>query len=259
MFKQLVVITFAVCAIGAVAFAQGQPENAPASPSLAAQHLGRVSVVENRTDYVNPALAPLAAYVEKIMNVWPHAAPVVATTDYALIAHDVARAVLIDEGKWPEGWTREKRAVLLAGVGYWEGARFARYVDTGECNDADWREGGLESYTVEMRIQGMAIGTEERPISAKKLLKYGDCDHAHAFSLWQIHETSWPFDSYGRLDRDRLGDRQEAAIVALVLLRDSLNRTGTLCDYTGEFAEPCPKAAERLHFAEITFAHHPPQ
>lgn len=170
----------------------------------------------------------LRTYTLDLMNGWTHAVPQLPTADYGDIASDIAFATLGD----PRG------AGLLAGLGYWEGARYAAYVDDLRCNDPEWRaspEG----------IRLMHIG--------------GNCDNGHAYTIWQIHPLGDPSSPlYPLCNKERItGSRLDAAKCALALAKSSLAANGTLSGYTGEWGFEHPKADVRLEFVDHALAKHP--
>ena len=199
----------------------------------------------------------LAAYALEVMSGWAPAAasmPVARSED---VARDIAQAVLLEpEGPLPcdlmpskdgfrrclwgvEGWNSDHaKVVLLAALAYWEGARYAAYVDEGKCQDGAWRA---------------------TPEGARLMRMGGDCDHRHAHSLWQIHpveDRASPV--YALCNKDAVdGSRVGAARCALELAGRSLKSVGTLANYTGEFWGEHPKADQRLTFAEKALGKHP--
>ena len=69
----------------------------------------------------------MARYARELMTAW---SPAVAfpAADYDTVARDIG-----DVSKTPHD------VAVLAGLAYFEGARFAAYVDELLCNDAAWR------------------------------------------------------------------------------------------------------------------------
>ena len=175
----------------------------------------------------DPIKARLSLYTLGVMQRWAHAGPAVTAVGCSAVAESIAMAVV-----------RPDDAVLLAALAYFEGARFAEYVDDGLCNDKAWRK------TPE-GIRLMHIG--------------GDCDHGHAHSLWQIHPIEDPASPiYGLCSLETISlSRAAAAGCALEIAKRSLRETGSLMNYTGEWAGPHPKADERLKFARDASAQHP--
>lgn len=162
----------------------------------------------------------IAAHLLAIVLGWtpatiPHVTPGELVPDIAAVLAEEGPAIPGDE-------TGQKTAVMLAGLAYFEGARFASYVDTGACNDG----------------------------TAGKLIAYGHCDQGHAFSLWQVHPLTWRDGKrVEAFDSARLRNRHEAARAALLLIRSSYRARGNLSGYTGEAADTHPKADEREAFA----------
>ena len=175
----------------------------------------------------HPRAEDLAAYLVEVVSSWPHAKiPAVAPEE---LARDIADVALENSPAWDDDINANRSAVLLASLAYWEGARFAAYVDDQSVNR--W---------MREHRSGKRLSAE-----AARLLHFGNADGGYAYSLWQIH----PFDIESpRVTPQDLADRKTAARVALSLARASIRGTGTLCWYTGEYA-PCPKARERLEFA----------
>lgn len=168
---------------------------------------------------------PLATYLIDVMNDWPHARKEVPAVDNKDIAYSIVGAT-----------SDAKDAVLLAALGYFEGARYAQYVDSGQCNDAKW------------------VRTPE----GIRMTHWGACDGGHAYTIFQIHPIEQgPLKE--KCSRDVItASRTNAAICALEIAHRSLARTKTLVDYTGEWrAEGHPKADERLAFAKHATAKHP--
>lgn len=165
--------------------------------------------------------ARLVAYLVDTMNRWPRAA--VPAADYDAIAQDIAAVV-----------TGSEEGVLLAGLAYWEGARFARSVDEGLCNNWTWRR-----------------TTEGR----RTMHVTGDCDGSLAHSLWQIHPiVDRSSRLYGVCNLEAVdGSRLGAARCALAIARASRDLTG----YTGEPPRAHPKADVRLRFVRAALARHP--
>jgi hypothetical protein len=196
-------------------------------------------------------------YVLGVMRSWPKGAkdlPVANTDD---IASDITNAVLVEPasvelatGKscytvsktsnkcfWHPAWNTDgAKAVLMAAIAYYEGSRFAAYVDTNRCTDRAWRKTGKH-----------------------EMLEGGDCDGGAAHSLWQIHpfELSgsklFPICSKPNVDATRFG----AARCALELARQSMVNREDLSTYTGESAYLHPKADERLEWARKALKEHP--
>lgn len=182
----------------------------------------------------SPYRKVVADYVRGIMDAWPHAT-VLPSVDYDEVAEDIAAAVLEDPSDQP--W---EDAVMLASLGWWEGARYAQYVDDHRCNDLTWRA---------------------QKENAALLHHGGTCDGGLAWSLWQIHPIN---DVSSRLSRwcrrELMEDRRSAARCALELARVD----PSLCGYTGEAAYcargeacVCPKAKQRRDWALKALREHP--
>lgn len=187
-----------------------------------------------------PALAPdtasrdrMAAYTLDVMRSWTHAVDAMPVVDYEGVASDIAAAVLMDGAH-----VSARDAVMLAGLAYWEGARYAAYVDDGRCNDRAWRQ------TAEA-VRLMRLG--------------GNCDNGHAHSFWQIHPVMDSSSSiYEACNAEAVdGSRAGAARCALLLARSSMAARGDLSMYTGEFSFEHPKADLRLDFVNRASDRHP--
>jgi hypothetical protein len=172
----------------------------------------------------------LRRYVLSIMQGWTPAVKI-ETVPLEDLAADIAAVAAADKPAWPGDTTGRRTAVLLAGLAYFEGARFAKYVDDGTCNEPGFR-------------------------AHNPLAHHGTCDHGKAHSLWQIHEITL-LEPREEADAVSLADRRFAAHIALRLARQSIAATGGLRNYTGEWDGPCPKADERLQFVEKALAAHP--
>lgn len=212
------------------------------APTAASPHppRGQVSIVRIAVDSQQPVLAPtvdarveqLAAQTLGVMRHWPPAVAFEAV-GYDDVAHSLAEAVVNDfdgRGEWA-GWPLGKQAVLLAALGYYEGARYAAHVDDGRCNDPAWRS---------------------TPEGRRLMLTSGDCDGGRAFSIFQIHPFCLPRKDGDceQVTGDKLiGSRTYAAGVALWIASRSIDSTGTLQSYTGESGLFHPKADVRLAFA----------
>ena len=206
-------------------------------------------------------LDTLAGFTLDVMLGWRHAASALPVIDYAGLSRDIATAVILEPAafddmhapckqvgseldprrcRWASSfWSADNaKATLLAAVGYWEGSRYAEYVDAGQCNDRSWRK---------------------TPEGAWLMKLGGDCDGGHAFSLWQIHPIAKPANVLFDLCNARVvAKRMPAARCALEMLRRSLAADGTLGEYTGEslYGAKRPKADERLNFAKDALKAH---
>lgn len=199
----------------------------------------------------------LRSYVLDVMNGWTHAVSSMPVVDYGDVASDIAFAVIMEPAAVPDCERMQSadgikrclwgvppfnsdhgKAVLLAALGYWEGARYAAYVDEGECNDDAWR------------------ATEE---GQHLMHRGGDCDHKQAHSLWQIHPvTDTASSTYTLCNVAAVGgSRLGAARCALELARRSLKVNGSLYAYTGEFPFEHPASDKRLDFATRALDKHP--
>jgi hypothetical protein len=190
------------------------------------------------------AFRHLHDHVLNVMTSWPKGSKKLATAPLEEIASDIAAAILIEPstveastGKacstvhgsdrcfWGEGLNSdEAKGTLMAALGYWEGSRFAAYVDDGLCNNKAWRK-------TSEGVATMKLG--------------GSCDGGYAHSIWQIHTIEGSVCSRELVDGSRFG----AARCALELARKSIVARGNLSWYTGESAYHHPKADERLEWA----------
>lgn len=221
--------------------------------------------VEQRLVDSDQYVAQLSRYALETMNRWTHAVSVVPTAPYEDVADDLAEAVatevddpghcpavigsdhrrrcvwIADETKGSVLWNRDSAKVaLLAGVGYWEGARYAANVDNCDCNSAAWRAD---------------------PANAPLIHITGNCDGGRAWSIFQV----WPRVGDASespinvsCSKDMVAVRSTAARCALQILRMSMMGTGDLTGYTGE--SPMgdhPKATIRLEFARKALKKHP--
>jgi len=257
----LAVVAAAITVPVAISTATPQPApaivTAPVAPPPEPSAAPAPEPVVDSDHGLNARREHLRAYVLGVMNDWTPAVPSMPVVDYGDVASDIATAVIMepDDGQhcglmpsadgfrrclWGvPGWNSDHaKGVLLAALGYWEGARYAAYVDDGRCDDKAWRSD---------------------PANARMLHLGGNCDNGHAHSLFQIHPIEDPQSplyalcNAAAVDDSRLG----AARCALELAGRSLRRTGTLSDYTGEFWGEHPKADQRLDFASRAVAKHP--
>jgi hypothetical protein len=174
-----------------------------------------------------------------VMLDWPPALPAVPAVPY----RDVAEDIVIATAGNTNAQERYRDAVLLAGLGYWEGARYAEYVDQLRCNDPEW----------------------VKSAEGQRLTRWGNCDrHAgeaagEAFTIWQIHpiiDRDAPL--YGVCNQKVITQsRSDAAACALEIAHRSMKRTGSLSGYTGEWTGPHPLADERWNFAQRALKAHP--
>jgi hypothetical protein len=166
-----------------------------------------------------------ADYLLTVMSDWPPARAEVPAVPYRDVAESIATVTSDPDD-----------AVLLAAIGYFEGARYARYVDEYRCNDPGW------------------VKSPE----GVRLTHWGRCDGGIARSIFQIH----PQDDRASLSRGlcstlAISTRVGAARCALDIAKRSLGATGTLSYYTGEWYGPHPKADERLEFAKRALKRYP--
>lgn len=179
--------------------------------------------------------------------------PVETAARHAKIAAEIASVVLdaAEPPLWVDDANKVRTAILLATIGYWEGARFHLAVDDGRINDRTWRLS--------------AIGKRTMP-------RTGDADGGYAYSRYQLHvecgglvltdsgyhTACTPGDGAVPIPGNVIAhDGRMATRLALHELRQSIQRTGTLVAYTGEVTCPCPKARVRLDFALHWSAAHP--
>lgn len=182
---------------------------------------------------------PLVSYLLAVMSDWPPALPAVPAVPY----RDVAESIAIATAGNDNAQERSRDAVLLAALAYWEGARYAQYVDQLRCNDPEWVKSSEGS----------------------RLTHWGNCDRhkgeaaGEAFTLWQIHpivDRDAPL--YGACNQKVITQsRSDAAACALEIAHRSMRRIGSLSDYTGEWTGPHPLANERWNFAQRALQTHP--
>jgi hypothetical protein len=194
----------------------------------------------------------LEAYVLAAMKRWAPAAtmPGRSIAHYDAIARDIVDVVSEpgEEPIWKTDVNKARTAILVAAIGFWE-SHFWQHVDDGSCNSEKWRRGAGKALT----------------------LRSGDCDQGIAVSIFQIHayggialteDGGWvgAWGAKGRplyYGKDLLADRRLAVRVALHIARASIRRSGTLCGYSGENEDGCPKARARLSFASAYSKTHP--
>jgi hypothetical protein len=232
-----ILLAFLAVSTAAVAAATQDDPVVMRTPAIVATH--PVDAIPTTDAPKSAAHVKLAAYVMEIMNSWPKAS--IPAADYASVAEDITSACLVNPSSDPH-----EDAVVLAALAYWEGARFASYVDECLCNDPGWREEGFDDSP---HVRGKASFT------AGHLMHIGgDCDGGRARSLWQIHADGIQLDGQPVLGADLCASREHAAWVALRLAR----KDPTLCSYSGEDpASGCPKAEQRVTFAKRALASHP--
>jgi hypothetical protein len=170
---------------------------------------------------------PLIEYTLSIMRGWTPALPNMPTVPY----EDVA-ASIVSAASTPQD------AALLAALAYWEGARYAAYVDDGRCHDPAWRA---------------------TPEGITLMHQGGDCDSNKAWTLWQIRPVEdrraalYTICSLGAIT----ASRDAAARCALEIAHSSLKAVGSLANYTGEWWGPHPAADKRWNFAQAALAKRP--
>jgi hypothetical protein len=225
----------ALVALSALRAVSASADSAPTMPAPKVE--APPPVVETPAPSPIPALEPMPpitdnpmmAYTLDIMNGWPKALPILPTVPYEEVAASIARVV-----------HNADDASLLAALAYKEGARYAAYVDSGLCNDLAFMK------------------TKE----GQRLARWGRCDGGHAYSLFQIHPfTDKHAPLYDKCNKEAVtSSRESAAACALAIAHQSLARTGTLVDYTGEWRSPTnshPLADERLQLARAAVRKHP--
>lgn len=162
---------------------------------------------------------------------------------YTSIATDVAEIVSDPkEPLLPKTRSRGDMGFVLLSIASLEGG-FQKFVDDGTCNQ--------KTFVPDAR---------------------GSCDNHQAWSIWQVHVGSGLILSatgvtnafYAAIEAREhperviygshlIADRKLAARVALHIVRTSLEKTGTLCMYSGEPCDNAPKAAFRWKRAENWF------
>lgn len=259
------VIGLALAVAAACAFILG-PSTRADTRRIAAATLVTVDAPRERIPDLEPSVPPrteaLRQYLLSAMKDWPAAIHVPAVP-YEDVALSIARAV--DEAPsdlqqgWPAPWdTREARSLLLASLGYFEGARYATYVDDGSCNRwmrRAWDAAVPESTGTVSILTGKMLTRRSHPNLAvlapaeRAVLKMGTCDNGLAVSIFQIHAADL------HLSSEKLADRTEAAMAALRIAKRSI--AGKLCGYSGETYPECPKAHVRLQLALDALRRHP--
>jgi hypothetical protein len=224
--KTTILVVAAICALVVVRFSIA--DAAPQTTTRYSVHTPRTVVDADIVVADRSRRDVLREYVLDVMQGWPAAK--IETVPLEDVADSIANVAAADAPAWTDDDTGARSAVLLAALGYFEGARYAKYVDTGVCNRPDFRR--------------LAIA------------KHGTCDGGLAHSIFQIHEIEL-VDPKEKADAVALSDRTFAAHIALRLARQSLASTGSLRNYTGEWSGACPKADERLKFADKAWRAHP--
>lgn len=188
------------------------------------------------------------------------------------VAHAIVRVALDpgEEALFPDDSSRAKTATLLASVENHEGHGW-KYVDSGICNDPKQidnpllKNGSCDGGSAVSLFQihpGRGIVLFD---NGSYGYKRSDLNEVRGSGLTGRDVAAPPAPSVGELSSPNapnvitateLHDRLVAAKVALHMLRASLRRDGTLCEYSGE-VKPCPKAKKRLEFAEKWSRKHP--
>ena len=216
----------------------------------------------------------LEAYVAAALNAWePY------STLQESIANDIVRTTL-DPGE-PALFVGDikhvKTAMLLASVESHEGHGFS-YVDKGLCNDPAQRSNpilnngdcdGGKAYSLFQIHPGIGIVLFDqggygyhRDLSAERQRTTdGGGPRPKPPLSRDANPPVVPCRAAEELrgcviDADALRDRRIAVKTALHMLRASLKRDGTLCEYSGE-TKPCPKAEKRLKKAVEYVESHP--
>jgi len=243
--KKLIALSIFACACGTARAADEiRPEPKPVMTRLEAPPIPPLELPVD-PDAEDLYLGHLAGYLlEDVMMNWTPAPKQVPAAFLPEVAWDIARAVVHEpedpghcatvkatDGRrrclWGvPGWNSDHaKAVLLAAVGYWEGARYAKSVDDGSCNDPAWRAD---------------------PANATLIHLTGNCDGGRAHSIFQI----WPrvgsaHDSpiNASCDKDAVAVRYTAARCALQILRMSMMQSSDLTGYTGETPPPGTSAS----------------
>ena len=184
---------------------------------------------------LDPRIEALRIYTREALESWPGWQGEAISADDAALS--IARAAVDDHRPY-------NAAMTLAGLAFME-SHLAKYVDSGDCNrwlHEAWRHGH--------RRPNLSVLTKE---AQHALQAYGTCDGGFAYSIWQIHPTSFKVPVHEEVTARKLADRDYAAKIALRIARiDS-----SLCAYAGE-APQCPKATERRMFIDAELRKHPP-
>ena len=156
---------------------------------------------------------PLAAYLVLVLTT---VAPHVGSGRRESIARDIASVAFAEPRAFEDDADGHRTALLLVSLAHHE-TFWATWADDGSCNDPAWRA--------------------EHPL----LLRSGDCDGGHAWSMWQVHVLNDAVE----LGRALVRDRRAAIRAALAVARASLQSGRGLCGYLGEAYPKCPRAQVR--------------
>jgi len=209
----------------------------------------------------------LDSVVYETITKWPPPEPSVPQADLARVSSNIAR-VAREEGSIWGGDGRDvadlrKTTILMGGIGFFEGARFAQYVGDGSCNR--WMAEAWKHPIRYVRPDRTILwepGIRDLPEEQRHLLAHGHCDGGHAYGFGQVHELTWRDPSGARVevfDAKRLLDPVENWRAVLLIARASFQQRGNLSGYTGEWSYqpeskswvgPAPKAEQRLRFAQ---------
>jgi hypothetical protein len=245
MKKVLLLLLALVCFAGICAFA-GIEASGASEPTVVRKHVPFHRLPDDvmATDAPpNPNVEELAGVLTRAIASWPPA--VIPHVSNAEVAHSVAEAtywmeaedscpIPMNRGAWRMTDSPGSRGLLALALAYFEGARFAEYVDDQRCNNPVMRQ------TPEVR-ELMRIG--------------GPCDGGRAYTFWQMHIDGMllSYDPKG-VTALKLQDRAYAASIGLKMACRSLASSGSLVNYTGESRYWHPKADERLQFAQRAIA-----
>ena len=179
---------------------------------------------------------PLREVVLGTISKWAPSMSEVPHVPYGDLADDISGVVTEEGAIGGPVDTLEKSAILLAGLGYFEGARFATYVDDGSCNA--WMSEAMK-HPIRRPDSKTGIVTlfpnyGVLPAGARVLIRHGDCDAGRAHSLWQV----WP---KGEFTPERLAIRREAARAALIIARASYKLRGDLSLLHGRACRRSPE------------------
>ena len=208
----------------------------------------------------------LSAYVLDAMRTWNKGPMAGSATHLEDIANDIAIVAQREPRIWKDS-DGSREAILLARVAWFE-TRFRDYVDSGDCN----------RWATEAYKKTGSLNFRFLPQAAQRDMQLGDCDGGNATSIWQVHFGDGIFvhdkpDAARRwwhmgLSGDAgavpvtkdvaIANRQQAARVALAMMRQSIQNGAGLMGYVGgEGPDRLEKARQRLDSAVAWSAKHP--
>lgn len=208
----------------------------------------------------------LSTYVLDSMRAWNKGPMAGSATHLEDIASDITVVAEREPRIWKDS-DGSREAILLARVAWFE-TRFRDYVDSGDCN----------RWASDAYLKTGTLNFRSLPEEARRNMRLGTCDGGQAASIWQVHFGEGIFvhdkpDSSNRwwhmgltgdagavpVTRDiAIRDRQQAARVALAMMRQSIQSGSGLMGYVGGSGPSrVAKARERLDSAVTWSAKHP--